>query len=80
VSEVWLPPEKHRDSQTALPQISPPASRMRVHDGRVGLGDVAFEHRGAVHHREARDADVSPLWRSSLPERGPSGAPLMEHL
>src|ERR671935_3013492 len=30
VSEVWLPPEKHRCSQTALPTISPPASRMRV--------------------------------------------------
>ena len=26
VSELWLPPEKHKDS----PQISPPTSRMRV--------------------------------------------------
>src|SRR5262245_21128101 len=30
VSEVWLPPEKHHDSQTALPAMIPPASRMRV--------------------------------------------------
>jgi hypothetical protein len=30
VSEVWLPPEKQRCSHTALPAISPPASRMRV--------------------------------------------------
>src|SRR5207244_8271937 len=30
VSEVWLPPEKQRCSQTALPTISPPASRIRV--------------------------------------------------
>ena len=29
-SDVWLPPEKHRLSQTALPAISPPASRIRV--------------------------------------------------
>src|SRR5919199_902707 len=27
-------------------------------DGSVGLGDVAFEGGGAVHHRDARDADV----------------------
>src|SRR5207247_11252969 len=30
VSEVWLPPEKQRCSHTALPTISPPASRIRV--------------------------------------------------
>ena len=30
VSEVWLPPEKHRLSHTALPLMAPPASRMRV--------------------------------------------------
>src|SRR5712691_4042181 len=30
VSDVWLPPEKQRCSQTALPTISPPPSRMRV--------------------------------------------------
>jgi hypothetical protein len=30
VSLVWLPPEKHQDSQTALPVIVPPASRIRV--------------------------------------------------
>src|SRR5207245_9766469 len=29
-SEVWLPPEKQRCSHTALPTISPPASRIRV--------------------------------------------------
>ena len=29
VAGVWLPPEKQRSSQTALPAISPPASRMR---------------------------------------------------
>ena len=27
---VWLPPEKHRSSQAALPTMVPPASRMRV--------------------------------------------------
>src|SRR5256885_11564450 len=30
VSLVWLPPEKHRLSPTALPPIMPPASRIRV--------------------------------------------------
>jgi hypothetical protein len=30
VSEVWLPPEKHRLSQTAFPRMWPPASRIRV--------------------------------------------------
>src|SRR5437899_12371953 len=30
VSEVWLPPEKQGGSHTALPTISPPASRIRV--------------------------------------------------
>ena len=30
LSLVWLPPEKHRLSQTALPRMVPPASRMRV--------------------------------------------------
>ena len=30
LSVVWLPPEKQRLSQSDLPAISPPASRMRV--------------------------------------------------
>ena len=30
VSLVWLPPEKHRLSHTALPRMVPPASRIRV--------------------------------------------------
>ena len=30
VAQVWLPPEKHRFSHTALPRMRPPASRMRV--------------------------------------------------
>jgi hypothetical protein len=30
VSLVWLPPEKQRLSQTALPRMVPPASRIRV--------------------------------------------------
>src|SRR3984885_13147427 len=30
VREVWLPPEKHRSSQTALPVIVAPASSSRV--------------------------------------------------
>jgi hypothetical protein len=30
VEEVWLPPEKQKYSQTVLPTMVPPASRMRV--------------------------------------------------
>ena len=30
VALVWLPPEKQKYSQTVLPTIVPPASRMRV--------------------------------------------------
>ena len=30
VRDVWLPPEKHRSSQTALPAIVAPASSSRV--------------------------------------------------
>src|ERR671932_2918884 len=30
VQEVWLPPEKHRSSQTALPVIVAPASSSRL--------------------------------------------------
>src|SRR5246127_5433392 len=30
VAQVWLPAEKQRSSQAALPAITPPASRMRV--------------------------------------------------
>ena len=27
-------------------------------DGGVGVGDIAFERRGAVHHRHAGEADI----------------------
>src|SRR5215471_7920738 len=30
VADVWLPPEKHRSSHTALPATTAPASRRRV--------------------------------------------------
>ena len=30
IAEVWLPPERQKYSQCALPTIVPPASRMRV--------------------------------------------------
>ncbi len=30
VTQVWLPAEKHKSSQAALPTTLPPASRIRV--------------------------------------------------
>src|SRR5215472_12598419 len=38
VLDVWLPPEKHRSSHTALPVIVAPASSRRVTTGAPGGG------------------------------------------
>ena len=51
------------------------------YDGRVGLGDISFEHRGAIHHREARDANVvlygDPLAREGSLRCTLDGAPVV---
>ena len=50
---------RSRNTRTcALPTIVAPASSMRVHDGGVDIRDIAFERRGAVHHRHAGEADI----------------------
>lgn len=54
---MWLPPEKQRFSQTALPRILP-GIEDPGDDGGVDLRGIAFEDAGAVHHRYARHADV----------------------
>src|SRR5262249_5638629 len=78
VSEVWLPPEKQRCSHTALPTISPPASRMRVTMVASTSGtypSITLEPfimgRPATH--------TLSLMAISLPARGPDVAPLIEH-
>src|SRR5438105_13493679 len=78
VSEVWLPPEKHRCSQTAFPIISPPASRMRV--------TIVASTSGTYPSRTLEPFIIGipathtlSLIAIFLPASGPEGAPLIEH-
>src|SRR2546425_842507 len=67
VSEVWLPPEKQRCSHTALPTISPPASRIRV----TSVASTS----GTYPSRTAEPFMIGIL----LPVSSPEDAPLIEH-
>ena len=78
VSEVWLPPEKQRCSQTALPTISPPASRIRV--------TIVASTSGTYPSRTAEPFIIGipathtlSLIAIFLPASSPEGVPLIEH-
>src|SRR5215212_7935558 len=79
VSEVWLPPEKHRCSQTALPGISPPASRMRVPMVASNSGTYPSSADEPFIIGIPATQTLS-LMAIRLPERGPFSAPVIEHL
>src|SRR5919107_1522165 len=79
VSEVWLPPEKHRCSQTALPGISPPASRIRVTMVASNSGTYPSSAEEPFIIGTPATQTLS-LMAICLPERGPFSAPLIEHL
>src|SRR5215472_2348679 len=71
VSEVWLPPEKHRLSQTAFPTISPPASRMLFHTSptairalrRAGPDEPAKYHYRFKHMTTVGEPIEPAVWR-----------------
>ena len=78
VAGVWLPPEKQRSSQTLLPAISPPASRMR----RTTVASL----RGTNPSRVAEPfimatpaTSVLSLMATRRPARGPSSRSRTEH-
>src|SRR5918911_3975196 len=78
VSEVWLPPEKHRSSQTALPTISPPASRMRV--TTVASNSGTYPSTVAEPFIIGMPAtQILSFMAMRLPAKGPESAPLTEH-
>jgi hypothetical protein len=79
VSLVWLPPEKHRCSQTALPTISPPASRMRV--TMVASNSGTYPSSVDVPFIIGTPATQTlSLIAIRLPASSPDEAPFMEHL
>lgn len=55
---VWLPPEKQKYSQTVFPTIRAASIENACRNRRVDIRDIAFERRRAIHHRDAREADV----------------------
>src|SRR6266700_832560 len=78
VSEVWLPPEKQRCSQTAFPTISPPASRMRVTMVASNSGTYPSSTEDPFIIGTPATQTLS-LIAIRFPARGPVAAPLMEH-
>src|SRR6058998_858060 len=77
VSEVWLPPEKQRFSQTDLPTISPPASRMRV----TTVASTSGTYPSSVDDpfiigTPARQ--IVSFTTTCRPASGPSAAPLID--
>src|SRR5207248_10008114 len=79
VSDVWLPPEKQRCSQTALPIISPPASKIRV--TIVASNSGVYPSKTEVPFIIGTPATHTlSLMAIRLPARIPLGAPLIEHL
>src|SRR2546422_7207959 len=78
VSEVWLPPEKQRCSHTALPTISPPASRIRVTS--VASTSGTYPSRTAEPFIIGIPATHTlSLIAIFLPASSPEGVPLIEH-
>jgi hypothetical protein len=76
VSLVWLPPEKHRLSQTALPRIVPPASRIRV--TMVASMSGTYPSSTLVPFIMGTPATHTLSFMATvLPDRGPDGAPLI---
>src|SRR5579859_1195790 len=74
VSLVWLPPEKHRLSQTALPRMVPPASRMRV--TMVASTSGTYPSSVTVPFIIGTPATQTlSLIATVLPASGPLGAP-----
>src|SRR5437763_15977313 len=79
VSDVWLPPEKQRCAQTALPIISPPASKIRV---------TIVASNSGVYPSKAEEPFIigTPATHTlaliaiRLRARIPLGAPLIERL
>src|ERR687893_159687 len=79
VSLVWLPPEKHRCSQTALPTTSPPASSMRV--TMVASNSGAYPSSAEEPFIIGIPATQTLSFMATrLLESGPSEAPFIEHL
>src|SRR5215831_9180409 len=76
VSEVWLPPEAQRLSQTALPLIVPPASRMRVTTVASTFGTKPSSSRVPFIIGMLATQMLS-LIAKVLPCKGPSAAPLI---
>src|SRR5260370_6335585 len=77
VAEVKEPPEKQRSSHTALPTISPPASRMRV--TTVASTSGTYPSSTAEPFIIGTPAtQVLSLMATPLPLRMPLPAPLME--
>src|SRR5215212_5278919 len=79
VLEVWVTPEKHRCSQTALPEISPPASRMRVTTVASNSGTYPSSADDPFIIGTPATQTLS-LMAIRLPEREPFSAPVIEHL
>src|SRR5215470_19662534 len=78
VSEVWLPPEAQRLSQTALPLIVPPASRIRVTTVASTFGTKPSSSRVPFIIGMPATQTLS-LIAKVLPFNGPSVAPLISH-
>ena len=88
MSEVWLPPEKHSDSQTDLPRMVPPASRIR--STTVASASGTYPSRVTVPFIIGTPATQTlsfsffPQWIRTIarvfPASGPAGAPSMRLL
>src|SRR5438093_4994443 len=78
VSEVWLPPEKQRCSQTAFPTISPPASRIRVTMVASNSGTYPSSTEEPFIMGTPATQTLS-LMAMRFPARMPLEAPLIEH-
>src|SRR5579863_6641107 len=76
LSAVWLPPEKQRLSQTALPRIVPPASRMRVTTVASIFGTKPSSNRVPFIIGTLATQTLS-LIAKVLPASSPLGAPLI---
>src|SRR5215471_18897315 len=78
VSDVWLPPEKHRCSHTAFPTISPPASRIRVTmvASNSGTYPSSTEEPFIIGTPATQTLSLIAI---RFPASGPLAAPLMEH-
>ena len=79
MSEVWLPPEKHSDSQTDLPRMVPPASRIR--STTVASASGTYPSRVTVPFNIGTPATQTlSLIARVFPASGPAGAPSMRLL